>query len=107
MTFGLDARRIVRVEWKQRDNREQGPISPAAELESTTVLKREPVTVVPDELAKARVPAEDAVPGAMRVLLHRDPKGRFQVLHDRDWHVHGQTDLHLVMRLLDRGDFVC
>jgi hypothetical protein len=106
VTFDLDARRIVQVEWKQRDTREQGPISPAAEIESTTILKREPVTTEPDEL-KARVPAEDSIPGAVRYLLHRDPKGRFQFLHDRDWHVVGQTDHHLVMRLLDRGDFVC
>ncbi|HVK12754.1 MAG TPA: hypothetical protein VM597_28645, partial [Gemmataceae bacterium] len=107
VTFDLDARRVVHVEWKQRDVREQGPISPAAEVESTTVLKREPLTTEPNELATARVPAEDSIPGALRQLIHRDPKGRFQFLHDRDWHVVGQTDHHLVMRLLDRGDFVC
>jgi hypothetical protein len=27
-------------------------------------------------------------------------------LHDRDWHVVGTTDSHLVLRLLDRGDFM-
>lgn len=107
VTFDLDAKRIVHVEWKQRDTREQGPVTPGATVESTTVLKREAVAVEPDELAKARVPAEDAVPGAIRYLLQREPKGRYQFLHDRDWHVVGQTDHHLVMRLLDRGDFVC
>jgi hypothetical protein len=38
-------------------------------------------------------------------LRHSDPKGRYSLVHPRDWHVTGQTDSHLVLRLLDRGEF--
>lgn len=109
MHFDLAARRIVAVAWSQRDTREQGPVSPAAEVETTTVVKREPLAAVPEELAPAalaRVPAETDPPRAMQYLFHRDPAGRYQFLHSRDWHTVGQTDYHLIMRLLDRGDFV-
>jgi hypothetical protein len=107
--FDLTRKRIAAVEWKQKDVRDQGPVTPGAEVETTTRLRREPLDATPVEFGAqtlARVPEGDEPPAGMRQLVHRDPKGRYQLLHDRDWHVVGQTDHHLVMRLLDRGDFV-
>jgi hypothetical protein len=46
------------------------------------------------------------VPMSVRQLAHQDPKDRFQFLYSREWHIVGQTDHHLVMRLLEHGDFV-
>jgi len=109
VTFDLARTRIVAVTWKQKDVRDQGPVTPAAEVETTTNLKRELLDGPPAELGKealARVPAADDPPAAMKQLVHTDAKGRYQLLHSRDWHVVGQTEHHLVMRLLDRGDFV-
>ena len=107
--FDTAKKQIVGVEWKQKDVRDQGPATPAAELETITILKREFLAQPPAELADtivAAVPATEDPPVTVKQLAHRDPKGRFQLLHARDWHVIGQTDHHLVMRLLDRGDFV-
>lgn len=107
--FDLTAKRIVAVAWGQKDVREQGPVSPAAEVETKTTLRREPLAAVPDELAPAalaRVPSENDPPRSMQYVFHRDPAGRYQFLHSRDWRTVGQTDYHLIMRLLDRGDFV-
>ena len=107
--FDVAKKRIVDVEWKQKDVRDQGPATPGAELETTTTLKREPLDRVPAELADAvvaTIPATDDPPATMKHLLHRDPKGRYRLLHAREWHVVGQTDYHLVLRYLDRGDFV-
>jgi hypothetical protein len=109
LRFDLATSRIVGVEWKQKDVRDQGPVSPAAEIETTTILKRELLAAEPAELnatALAQVPAEDELPAALKQLLHRDPKSRFQFLHARDWHVVGQTDHHLIMRNLERGEFI-
>src|SRR5205823_3612180 len=36
--YDVAKKRIVSIEWKQKDVRDQGPTSPAAEVESTTVL---------------------------------------------------------------------
>ena len=102
-------KRIVAVNWKQKDVRDQGPTSPAAEIESTTIVKREPLDRQPDELnatVLASVPATNDPPATMQNLIHRDPRSRFQLLYSRDWHLVGQTDFHLIMRLLDRGDFL-
>jgi hypothetical protein len=109
MTYDLSAKRIVGVEWKQKDSRDQGPVSPAAEIDSTTTLKRELLDREPEELNSsvvAAIPAGYDPPAAVQQLLHRDPRGRYRLLHGRDWHVVGQTDFHLILRLLDRGDFV-
>jgi hypothetical protein len=107
--FDREKNRIVSVEWKQRDVRDQGPTSPAAEVESTTLVTRTPLEREPDELnaaALAVVPTSNDPPATMQHLIHRDPRSRFQLIYGRDWHVVGQSDYHLILRLLDRGDFV-
>ncbi len=107
-TFDIAAERVTGLTWKQKDEREQGPVSPASKVDATVTLKREAVAELPKELADeviAKIPEGD-VPAAMTALRHTDSKGRYTLLHSRDWHVTGQTDTHLVLRLLDRGEFV-
>src|SRR5262249_18249875 len=61
------------------------------------------------ELSKASlvgVPQEDDPPELLKLLQHKDHRDRYAFLHTRDWHAVGQTDQHLVLRLLERGDFV-
>src|SRR5262249_31404054 len=41
--YDLNQKRLVWLEWKQKDEREQGPASPAAVLESTNTLTRTPI----------------------------------------------------------------
>jgi hypothetical protein len=107
--FDTSQKRIVGVEWKQKDVRDQGPATPAVDLEIATTLKRERLNQPPAELADAvvtMIPAATDPPATVKHLIHRDPKNRYQLLHAREWHVVGQTDHHLVMRFLERGDFV-
>jgi hypothetical protein len=107
--FDRAKNRIVSVDWKQRDVRDQGPTSPAAEVESITIVTRSPLEREPDELnamALAAIPASNDPPATMQHMIHRDSRGRFQLLYGRDWHVVGQSDYHLILRLLDRGDFI-
>jgi hypothetical protein len=107
--YDFARKRITTIEWSQKDSRDQGPASPASEVETKTVLKRELLAQEPAELnaaALAQIPKGDELPASMSNLVHRDPAGRYQFLHSRDWHTVVQTDFHLVMRLLDRGDFI-
>jgi hypothetical protein len=105
--FDLSAKRLVRLEWKQTDEREQGPVSPKSTVQSWITLTRS-VIEQPDALSDvALVSVPDKEPPAVMLNLdYRDGKGRFAVAYPRDWHITGQTADHLVMRLLDRGDFV-
>ncbi len=107
-TFDLTAKRIVTLTWKQKDNREQGPVAPASQVEATVILKRQPLAESPKELsdpALATVPKAE-VPVAMTLIRYADPKSRYSLVYPRDWHITGQTDQHLIFRLLDKGEFI-
>jgi hypothetical protein len=106
--FDTAAKRIVSLTWKQKDDREQGPVAPASQVEATITLKREALAAAPKELADAalaNVPKGE-VPAAMTLLRHADPKGSYSLVYPRAWHVTGQTEQHLILRLLDKGEFV-
>ena len=102
--FHVASNRVIELVWKQSDEREQGPASPASKLEATMILKREVLAQVPKELADVAPMGEPAA--HLTLLRFTDPKGRYQFVYPRDWHITGQTDGHLVLRLLDRGEFV-
>jgi hypothetical protein len=105
--FDLEAKHLTWLEWKQTDDRDQGPASPALTATSTTTLTRKPIDR-PDTLsdvALVSVPA-DKVPEMLLSVEYRHPKGKFDLNHARDWQVVGEPDGRLVLRLMDRGDFV-
>jgi hypothetical protein len=106
--FHIASSRVVELTWQQADDREQGPVSPASKVEATVILKREVLPQPPKELtdeALATVP-KDEPPARLTLLRYADPRGRYQFVYPRDWHVTGQTEAHLVLRLLERGEFV-
>jgi hypothetical protein len=106
--FDLKAKRLVWLEWKQTDDRDQGPASPALTATSTTTLTRQPIER-PEALADVAlvsVPQEFKVPEALQLVEYRHPKGKFELNYGRDWQVVGEPDGRLILRLMDRGDFV-
>ncbi|HEY1378979.1 MAG TPA: hypothetical protein VGF55_19415 [Gemmataceae bacterium] len=106
--FDLAQKRLTALEWKQKDDRDQGPASPASTAEATWTVTRRPIEEPRDlcDVALAGVPAGFDVPQPLTQVSIRDVKGRFDLTAGRDWQVVSQTDARLVLRLLDRGDFV-
>ncbi len=106
--FDLKAKRLVSLEWKQKDDRDQGPVSPVTVVESTTTLRRQAIEQPASlsDVALVSVPPEETPAPNLLQLDYRDPQGRFALLYARDWHITAQMKEHLVMRLMDRGDFV-
>jgi hypothetical protein len=106
--FDLAGKRLTALEWKQKDQREQGPASPASVVESTCTLSRavatEPAELSPEALAGVPEGLE-APPGLLNLSL-RDQNDRYEVVFGRDWQVVARTGEHLVLRLLERGDFL-
>jgi len=107
--FDLKKKRLVGLEWKEKDERDQGPASPASTFQVKTSVEREAIET-PDTLsdvALVSVPEGNAEPPAhvMHVRL-TDPKGRFDLTHGREWTLVGQSPEHVVLRLMERGDFV-
>lgn len=106
--FDRAMRCLVELEWKQKDEREQGPVSPASSVESFNHVVRKKIDQ-PEQLndvALIGIPEGYEPPLPMIQLEHRDEKGRFSLLHSRSWHFVGQTANHVVFRLLDRGSFI-
>src|SRR5262249_25491640 len=106
----LKARRIVSLEWKQSEERQQGPVSPAAAVEVTITLARTPVetdsevndtALVP--MPRGQSPEEKVQLEQLQQLTYAEPQGRYTLLHSREWHLVGGTERHQVFRLMDRG----
>jgi hypothetical protein len=106
--FDVKAKRLVSLEWKQKDERDQGPVSPVTVVESTTTLTRraieEPAAL--SDVALVSVPADETPAAPLTQLDFRDGQGRYSLLYPREWHLTAEGKEHLVMRYMDRGDFV-
>ena len=107
--YDLKQKHITAVEWKQKDRREQGPVSPATEFEVTTTVTRAFQPQEPEGLsdrALVKIPDDPEPPAEVLALLYRDPSNQFTLVLARDWHQTAQTEEHLTLRLMDHGDFV-
>lgn len=106
--FDLASKRVTELTWKQKDERDQGPVNPASQLEATVTVRGESLAAPPQPLADAALAGlpKGEVPPILTYLRYADPKGRYQFVYPREWHITGQTDPHLVLRLLDRGEFI-
>jgi hypothetical protein len=106
--FDLGQHRLVSLEWKQKDQRDQGPASPDTTVESTTTLLREAISEPStlSDVALVSVPDGLEPQASLTQLYYVDPKNRFDLAYAREWQTVGLTDDHLVLRMLDRGDFV-
>lgn len=107
-TFDLKRKRLTKLQWKQKDDRDQGPVSPASTMELTVTLTRKPIEMPADlnDVATVSVPKEMAPPAEMTHVEYRDAKGRFSLLHAREWQLTAVTADHTVLRLVERGDFL-
>ena len=107
-SFDVASGRVTSLTWKQKDTRESGAVNPASEVEVEVKLQRDPLETLPKELADdalANLPQRD-LPAKFTDLRLADIKGRYRLTHPRGWYVTGQTDHHLVLRLVERGELV-
>jgi hypothetical protein len=106
--YDLHSKRLTRLEWKQKEERDQGPASPATSAQTVVALTRTAVEQPPtlSDVALVSVPEGSDVPPHLLQLEYHDAKGRFEMLYGREWQTVSLGDEHIVMRLMDRGDFV-
>lgn len=100
--------KITSLSWKQNDNREAGPVNPASKTEMEIVIKRE-VLETPQTLndaALVSIPQDFDVPNLMTYVEFKDQQGRFDLSTSRDWQLVAKTENHLVLRLVEKGDFI-
>lgn len=108
-TFDLTAKRVVKITADETDDREQGPVAPACEVKASLEFTRSTLTEEPAELTaadRAKISADGTIPPGLLTLRHDDPSGKYGFFYARDWYVVAATAEHLVLRLVDRGEFV-
>jgi len=109
LTFDTQSQRIVNLEWKETDDRKQGPITPTLTADVTLKLTRS-VIDTPDTLkdfALVKVPAGKMPPSEMTNIVHLDAKKQYALNYARDWHiVSPETSPQLVLRNLEQSLFV-
>jgi hypothetical protein len=107
-TFDLTGKRLVALAWNQKDEREQGPANPASKVAVETTVERKPIEQPKSlsDVALVSVPDGFNPPKHLTHVEYRDPKDRFEIIFGREWQTVGQTDDHLILRLMERGDFV-
>ena len=105
--FDLKSRRLTSVKWQESDERDQGPASPALTFAMTVTLTRSQTEPVEELNDLHMVPVPFGLPTeAMTALSYTDRGKRFAMVYARDWQLVAHTNSFVVMRLLDRGDFV-
>ena len=108
-TFDTKSRTITGLVWKQSEERDAGPVNPSGKLTSTVTLTRKRINTpdsLNDKALESFPPEKEEIPTHLKAIEHRDAKGRYELVHGREWQVVAETQDHLVLRLLDRGDFI-
>jgi len=104
--FDLKEKRLTRLVWKQTEQRKAGPVNPEMAGTVTITLRRTPLAPANEVNDFALVPVQGKAVQHLP-LVYRDPRGRFEFQHGRDWILTSPADnAQVVLRLLDRGNFV-
>lgn len=106
LVYSLEAKHFTGCTWRYRENKEQGPLSPACELESEiSVTWKHGLALVEVTDGKAATIAVSPPP-ALLMLEFRDAANRFSFNYDRYWGVVTKTEKQTVLRLLERGELI-
>lgn len=106
LVYSLADKHFTGCTWRYRENKEQGPLSPASEIESEISVTWKhglALTEVTDGKAST-IPA--VPPPALLMLEFRDAANRFAFHYDRNWGVVTKTEKQAILRLLDKGELV-
>lgn len=107
LAFNVKQKRIVELDWRQSDERQQGPASPNLAADVNIKLRRTPIET-PKELGQFAVlslPVEP--PARLTNVVQRDAKGKFEFQHSREWQDVGEHNGQRVLKLVTAsGDYV-
>ncbi len=102
-TFDRKANRVSRLELKRAEVRKPGQIEAGLDIKSTLTVERA-AAEAPAELADSALEGlelDKSLP-ERELLVYQSPSGKFELLHDRDWHIYwDDTRLAVLKRLKD------
>lgn len=104
--FDRKAGRVEALAVERAEVRKPGPVEAGLDIKSTLRVSRKGVET-PSELSDANfagVPLE--VDADRELLLFKAPDGKYQLVHDRDWHIDWDSERQTILKRLDKGRFV-
>ena len=104
--FDRKAGRVESLAVERAEVRKPGPVEAGLDIKSTLKVTRQGVET-PSELSDANlagVPVE--VNADRELLLFKAPDSKYQLVHDRDWHIDWDSDRQTILKRLDKGRFV-
>lgn len=106
--FDTKSHQVVELRWAQHDQRDAGPASPASEVDAEVVVSRQKINrpASLEDGVLAATPMGFELPQSALLLEYKDPQKRFELLHERGWTQVTRTQNHLVLRLMEKGDFL-
>ncbi len=106
-TFDRKANRVDRLTLRRAEARRAGPIEAGLDVKSVLTVVRTDNPGAPKTAELAKMPARTAELDAARLmLLFRSPDGKYELLHDRDWHLFWDDARQVVLKRLARGEMV-
>ncbi|MBV8384257.1 MAG: hypothetical protein JOZ63_16740 [Planctomycetaceae bacterium] len=102
-TFDRKAGRVDRLTLDRSESRKAGPVENELDVKSTLTITRR-AAETPPALADAALSGVslDSDPARARLLL-TTPRGKYTLLHDRDWHIDYEDMRVTVLKRLERG----
>ncbi len=97
---------VTRLEVSRVENRQAGPVEAGLDVNSTLTLLRRPARLIP-ELNDAALSSLALDVSPQRQLLQLvSPDGKYNLLHDRQWHTYWDDPKLVVLKRLDKGKVV-
>jgi hypothetical protein len=104
--FNSQTREVLEWHWEQRDERDAGWWNPPAQLQIRAQLRRQDSKIpLPSFLQpNAETLQTWMQPSPSLLQLEVDgPQRYYRLRYGRDWYIVGQTDSHMLLRLVERG----
>ncbi|AMV36392.1 hypothetical protein [Planctomyces sp. SH-PL62] len=103
-TFDRKAGLIDGLELNRTESRQPGAVEAGLDLKSTLTIARRAGIEVPSELSDASLAAlsPDLTPGRLLLQLIA-PDGRYNLLHERNWHIYWDDKKLVVLKRYEKG----
>jgi hypothetical protein len=105
-TFDRRTSLVDRLELNRTENRQPGPIEAGLEVKSTLTVQRRPAPLAPELADTALVNLPLDISPARQLLQLIGAEGRYNLLHDRRWHLFWDDPKLVVLKRLDKGRVV-
>jgi hypothetical protein len=97
---------VDRLEVNRVESRQPGPVEAGLDVKSTLTVLRRPARLAPDltDAALAHLPLDTSPQRQLLQLV--SPDGKYNLLHDRQWHTYWDDPKLVVLKRLDKGKVV-